>query len=77
MKRWFAGLNFYGIDLVFEDGQGWHVFAFSTKKERDQWVADNEEWNGNIVACPLYRRNVQEIMGTTFHVDEENEVIPG
>ncbi len=68
MKLWYAGYNRYGINFTF-DSDGWKVYAFKTKKQRDMWVDDNSynSFLGHYVACKLPRQDVDKIMPCGKH----------
>ena len=56
-KKWYAGHNDYGKNCTY-DSEGWQVFWFDTKAERDEYVSNNGR-NAEAIS----RRTAEQILG--------------
>jgi hypothetical protein len=43
MKRYYAARHTHSIEFVYPDG--WTVFVFDSKKDRDNFVEDSNNWD--------------------------------
>ena len=63
MKHYYAGRNTYGINFALEDGNAWHVYQFDSKKERDEWVKDDDYRNGNPTRDIITAKDARRVTG--------------
>lgn len=67
-RHYYAGYNKYGTEFSYRSGY-WSAYAFDTKKERDEWVKENEYRLGICVAEPITAKYACLIAGVSS-VDE-------
>ena len=63
-KHFYAGHNSYGTNFSY-DGNGWSAYAFDTLEERDQWLEENEYWDGRQVAEAITAKDAYKIAGVS------------
>jgi hypothetical protein len=61
-KYYYAGHSYMGTNYTY-DCQCWTAYAFESKKERDEWMDENEYKNGNRVAEVIDRKTAYKIAG--------------
>jgi hypothetical protein len=63
-RHYYAGHNCYGVNNSY-DGDGWSAYAFDTRAERDQWLEENEYWDGRQVAEAITAKDAYKIAGVS------------
>ena len=61
----YAGYNRFGINFEFESKGSWQVYAFFTKKERDEWLSEHEynpDISSNYIACRISYKDMKRIL---------------
>lgn len=48
----YAGENRYGVNLTM-NSIGWTVYGFDTKKQRDEWIEEDEYSGCNRIRCTM------------------------
>jgi len=61
-RKYYAGSNSYGVDFSYDSG--WTVFVFDSKQERDNFVADAYNEQGNQTHEIMSRHTSRKISGS-------------
>lgn len=59
-KHFYAAHSYMGIEYTY-DSPCWSLYAFDSKKERDEWMRENKYANGNIVAEEVSIKTARKI----------------
>jgi hypothetical protein len=62
--NFFAGYSYMGVNFTY-GSPCWSVFMFGSKKDRDEWVAQNEYADGNVKAQAITQKIAYRILGVT------------
>jgi len=61
-KYWYVKYNKFGLDLTL-GSIGWRVYRFASKRERDNWLCDNDYNGCNHVAAFCKAADVPQFLG--------------
>ena len=69
---YYCEYSFYGFDRITErvDIMGYNIFAFSSKKSRDEYVAKNEFKHGNKVMRVINAIRLAQVAGKKFNLSQ-------
>lgn len=67
---YYCEYSFYGFDRIPESVSvmGYNIFAFDSKKSRDDYVAKNEVKHGEKVMRPINAIRLSQIVGKKFNL---------
>ena len=67
---YYCEYSFYGFDRISESVSvmGYNIFAFDSKKSRDEYVAKHEFKHGNKVMRPINAICLSQIVGKKFNL---------
>ena len=69
---YYCEYSFYGFDRIPESVSvmGYNIFAFDSKKSRDEYVAKNEYKHGNKVMRPINTIRLVRVVGKKFSLSQ-------
>lgn len=81
-RKFYAGYCQYGTNVSYDSlgGTAWKAYAFNSKKDRDEWLKENEyDARGNVVAEPISQKLAYKLAGVkskvwTLVIDEDNSM---
>ena len=70
---YYCEYSFYGFDKILEsiDVMGYNIFAFDSKKSRDEYVLKHEFYHGDRVMRPINAirlRQIRHMVGKKFNL---------
>ena len=69
---YYCEYSFYGFDRIPEsvDIMGYNIFAFDSKKSRDEYVAKHEFKHGEKVLRPINAIRLRDMAGKKFNLSQ-------
>ena len=69
---YYCEYSFYGFDRIPEsvDILGYNIFAFDSKKSRDEYVAKHEFKHGEKVLRPISAIRLRDMAGKKFNLSQ-------
>ena len=69
---YYCEYSFYGFDRIPESVSvmGYNIFAFDSKKSRDEYVAKNEIKHGKKVMRPINAIRLRDMAGKKFNLSQ-------
>ena len=69
---YYCEYSFYGFDRIPEsvDVMGYNIFAFDSKKSRDEYVAKHEFKHGEKVMRPINAIRLRDMAGKKFNLSQ-------
>ena len=69
---YYCEYSFYGFDRIPEsvDIMGYNIFAFDSKKSRDEYVAKHEFKHGEKVLRPINAIRLVQVVGKKFNLSQ-------
>ena len=61
-KQYYVGHSYMGINYTY-DSECWRVYAFDSKKARDEYLDNNEYDGSQYVAESITRKTAEKILG--------------
>jgi len=74
MKNFYAGKSFIGLNFTY-DSACWEVYMFDSKKERDNWLEENEYCNGSLVAEAISQKIAYKILRVSKAIKNQDKQI--
>ena len=70
---YYCEYSFYGFDKILEsiDVMGYNIFAFDSKKSRDEYILKHEFYHGYKVMRPINAirlRQIRQMVGKKFNL---------
>ena len=69
---YYCEYSFYGFDRIPESVSvmGYNIFAFDSKKSRDEYVAKNEYKHGKKILRPINAIRLRDMAGKKFNLSQ-------
>ncbi len=60
-RKFYVGFNRFGTEFVI-DSTYWHVYAFDSKAEREEWLKEHGTRDGKEVAMAITSKEMKKIL---------------
>lgn len=76
MKHYYVEYCPYGTQVSYDsfNGNAYEFYAFNSKKEREEWLEENEWDDCNLVARAVTRKTVEAVKGKQFRLEDNNYI---
>lgn len=70
-RKFYVGFNSFGTEYEFD--YHWTVYAFDSKREREEWLYKNDTKDGKEVAMAITSKEMKKILPCGKHETREFE----